>query len=116
MRFAIFSALIAVISAQGCANLHAKFYSDAKCTKLDKGLTAKYGTPPKKMLDQMDGHCNKSGGNSMRISCAKAFTNEKWSNAECKGKPGIVEKIPYDTCTPGGPNDSYYVVHMSVHK
>ena len=53
----------------------------------------------------------------MNISCAKVFTTKAWrGNNECKGAPDDEEKIPYDTCSPGGPQGSYYVVHMSVHK
>ena len=71
MKLALLAALIGVISAEACNDtLQAKFWNDAKCTQLDKGLTGKHGKPPAEMMKFADGKCHSQGAQSMTISCS----------------------------------------------
>merc|ERR1719240_96094 len=113
MKFAFYAALVAVAAAGACNNsLQAKFWDDAKCTKLNAALTGKHGKPPPEMMKFADGNCHSQGNQSMKITCGpKAMNMAMWQNGKCNGKADQAQSVPFDTCMPGGPKGTHFTVH-----
>merc|ERR1712032_427054 len=113
MKIAFYAALVAVASAAACNDsLQAKFWDDAKCTKANAALTRAHGKPPAEMMKFADGKCHGQGKQSMKITCGpNAMNMQMWQNGTCSGKAAQGQAIPFDTCMPGGPKDTYVTVH-----
>merc|ERR1711908_262890 len=93
MKFALYTALIALASAKTCndllkANLlKAKFYLDASCKTEDVVKTKTEGKVPEEWKPFFDGECHDKGSASYKFTCDDTkYTAEMWTKVGCKDK------------------------------
>ena len=100
------AALVATVASkeENCdpSKLHFKIYHDAKCTKFDKELTEKFGTPAKEDYHYFkSSDCQNSPGEKWgwTLQCsAVAMHQMVWDNQKCNGKPLADMKYKWGSC------------------
>merc|ERR1719263_915012 len=105
MKYAVIAALVATVASKEVpcnpGKLQFKLFHDAKCTKFDKELTGKYGTPAKEDFHYFEPGCQhdpKQKWGWTFMCSAKGMHQTVWDNQKCHGKEIADLKYEWNSC------------------
>merc|ERR1712146_430307 len=113
MKFvALFATIVAVVLGDKCdpKAYHAKFYTDANCTKDYEPFNKKYGSVTAKDLKYWKGGCINVKGDGFKMFCnAKGFHEVLFKDKACTTKMAKFD-FAWDTCEKVPMANKYVIV------